>query len=202
MSRQHARHLDARTADRAASRRDAVGVARWREEQAQERERLEQDRARAAASAALAAEVDAGSARSEADVDWLALRAEHAHALDGLPPIEPVPDPELYTDPISDANWLRSRLKVWILRALAARGKPVQTAAVHRSADPVELAAALSELQPLHQRAASVRATLDRATRDRLSSLIRARLRAVHVAALARIARAGRAVAATSAAPP
>lgn len=195
MSRRHARHLDPRTADRSARRRDAVGVMRADEEFA----RLEQERARAAEAAALAAEIDAGSARSEADVDWLALRAEHAHALDGLPPIEPVPDPELYTDPVADAAWLRSRLKVWILRTLAERGKLVQTARGLCRADRATWATVLVELTERAGRAGDLQNTLARIARAQLLSLIRARLRVTHCAVLARIARAGRAVAATSA---
>ena len=61
--------------------------------------------------------------------------------------------------------------------------------------------AALPEIAPAHQRAAHLSAILARLARADLAALIHARLRTIHAAITARILRAGRAVAATSAAP-
>ena len=61
--------------------------------------------------------------------------------------------------------------------------------------------AALPEIAPAHQRAAHLRNILARLARDTLAALIHARLRTIHAAITARILRAGRAVAASSAAP-
>ena len=61
--------------------------------------------------------------------------------------------------------------------------------------------AALPAIKPVHQHAGLLSNILARLARDTLAALIHARLRVAHSCITARIARAGRAVAATSAAP-
>lgn len=61
--------------------------------------------------------------------------------------------------------------------------------------------AALPELLPVHQHAALLTNILARLARAALAALLRARMRTIHAAITARILRAGRAVAASSAAP-
>ena len=113
--------------------------------------------------------------------------------LAGLPEI--TPDPEFDADADADAAWLRQCSAGWILHAVARR-RLLTIAAGLRIAD----AAALPEIAPEHQRQAHLSDILARAARARLAALIHARLRVIHVAAIARLARAGRSSAATSAA--
>ena len=122
------------------------------------------------------------------------ILGEAGDVLAGLPEI--TPDPEFANDAADDDAWLRQRGAAWTLRAIARR-RLLRLADTLRLAD----AAALPELLPAHQRAAILQNTLARAARARLAALIHARLRVIHVAAIARLARAGRSSAATSAAP-
>ena len=175
--------IAARTADRIGSR-DAARVTR------EERADAQIQHARADTEAAVIA---AGIAGSETDADLLALLADAAGTLDGLPVIEP--DPEFADDAADDAAWLRQCSAGWILHAIARRRLLIIAAAL-RLAD----AAALPEIAPAHKRQARLTNILARAMRADLAALIHARLRVVHLAAIARIQRAGRSSAATSAA--
>ncbi len=176
--------IAARTADRACGRA-AARVTREERADAQ----IQQVQADAET-----AQIAAGIAGSEADPALQALLAAHAGVLDGLPEIEP--DPEFDADSDADAAWLRQRSTGWILHAVARR-RLLTIAAGLRQVD----AAALPEIAPEHQRQAHLSDILARAARARLAALIHARLRVIHVAAIARLARAGRSSAATSAAP-
>ena len=182
MDRHAHSQIAARTADRACGR-DAARVTREERADAQIQQQAQAD--------AEAATIAAG-AGSETDADLLALLADAAGTLDGLPEIEA--DPE-FADAADDATWLRQRSTGWTLHAIARR-RLLRLAAALRVAD----AAALPEIAPEHQRAAHLFDILARAERARLAALIHARLRVIHVAAIARLARAGRSSAATSAA--
>lgn len=183
MDRHAARQISAATADRMCGR-DAALVAR------EERADAQIHQAQAEAEAAT---IEAGIAASEADPALQALLADAAGTLDGLPVIEP--DPEFADDAADDAAWLRQCSAGWILHAIARRRLLIIAAAL-RLAD----AAALPEIAPAHQRQARLTNILARAMRADLAALIHARLRVVHLAAIARIQRAGRSSAATSAA--
>ena len=183
MDRHAHSQIAARTADRACGR-DAARVTREERADAQI-----QQHARADTEAAVIA---AGIAGSETNADLQALLADAAGTLDGLPEIEA--DPE-FADAADDATWLRQRSTGWTLHAIARR-RLLRLAAALRVAD----AAALPEIAPEHQRAAHLFDILARAERARLAALIHARLRVIHIAAIARLARAGRSSAATSAA--
>ena len=174
--------IAARTADRMCGR-DAARVTR------EERADAQIHQAQAEAEAAMIA---AGIAASEADPALQALLADAAGTLDGLPEIEA--DPE-FADAADDATWLRQRSTGWTLHAIARR-RLLRLADTLRLAD----AAALPEIAPEHQRAARLSSIIARAARDSLSALAHARIRVAHICAIARILRAGRAVAATSAA--
>ena len=182
MDRHAHSQIAARTADSACGR-DAARVTREERADAQIQQQAQAD--------AEAATIAAG-AGSETDADLLALLADAAGTLDGLPEIEA--DPE-FADAADDATWLRQRSTGWTLHAIARR-RLLRLAAALRVAD----AAALPEIAPEHQRAAHLFDILARAERARLAALIHARLRVIHIAAIARLARAGRSSAATSAA--
>ena len=182
MDRHAHSQIAARTADRACGR-DAARVTREERADAQIQQQAQAD--------AEAATIAAG-AGSETDADLLALLADAAGTLDGLPEIEA--DPE-FADAADDATWLSQRSTGWTLHAIARR-RLLRLAAALRVAD----AAALPEIAPEHQRAAHLFDILARAERARLAALIHARLRVIHIAAIARLARAGRSSAATSAA--
>ena len=137
-----------------------------------------------------AATIEAGIAASEADPSFAALRG--MDVLAGLPEI--TPDSE-FADDAADGAWLYQRRASWTLHAIARR-RLLRLADTLRVAD----AAALPELLPAHQRDAVLRNTLARFARDALSALAHARLRVAHICITARILRAGRASAATSAA--
>ena len=165
--------IAARTADRIGSR-DAARVTR---------EERGETRWHATAAEPEPAITDNQELRSMLD--------EAGDVLDALPEI--VPDPEFDAD--ADAAWLRQCSAGWILHAIARRRLLIIAAAL-RLAD----AAALPEIAPAHQRQARLTNILARAMRADLAALIHARLRVVHLAAIARIQRAGRSSAATSAA--
>ena len=177
--------IAARTADRMCGR-DAARVTREERADAQIQQHAQADTE--------AAVIAAGIAGSETDADLQALLADAAGTLDGLPEI--VPDPDFDADADADAAWLRQCSAGWILHAIARR-RLLTIAAGLRQVD----AAALPEIAPEHQRQAHLSDILARAARARLAALIHARLRVIHVAAIARLARAGRSSAATSAAP-
>ncbi len=172
--------IAARTADRIGSR-DAARVTREERADAQIQQHARADTEAAA--------IEAGIAASEADPSFAALRG--IDVLAGLPEIEA--DPEFDAD--ADATWLRQRGAAWILHAIARR-RLLTIAGALRLAD----AAALPIIAPAHQRQAHLFDILARAARARLAALIHARLRVIHIAAIARLARAGRSSAATSAA--
>lgn len=140
------------------------------------------------------AAIEAGIAGSETDADLQALLAAHVGVLAGLPEI--TPDPEFDADADADGAWLYQRGEAWTLHAIARR-RLLRLADTLRVAD----AAALPDLLPAHQRQARLTNILARAARDSLSALAHARLRVAHICITARILRAGRASAATSAAP-
>ena len=120
------------------------------------------------------------------------MLGEAGDVLAGLPVIEPDPD---FGGDAADAAWLYQLRASWTLHAIARR-RLLRLADTLRVAD----AAALPELLPAHQRHAHLARILARAARDTLSALAHARLRVAHICITARILRAGRAVAATSAA--
>lgn len=172
-----------------AERECARAAARvTREERGETRAEAQIQHAQADTEAAVIA---AGIAVSEADPALRDLLAAHAHVLEGLPEI--TPDPEFDAD--ADATWLRQRGEAWTLHAIARRRLLIIAAAL-RIAD----AAALPDLLPAHQRQARLTNILARAMRADLAALIHARLRVVHLAAIARLARAGRVAALASAA--
>ena len=178
----HARHLAARTADRASS-------------QAVMRDRITRRTA-----ALEAAQVAAGVAASEADPALRDLLAMHAGVLDGLPPITP-DDDDADAEADADATWLDRHARVGIWQDVMQRARTDITARLIASMLQAAGFVSAGLLARLHQRAVTLHNAIARILQAQLAALVHARMRVAHICAMARAMRAGRSSAATSAAP-
>ena len=134
----------------------------------------------------------AALAAQESDPCYLALTAE----IDALREAEDRADPA----PCAEDQAARAEEADFARRAEAELAESEKSLTLYRTLCRADRAA-LPEIAPAHQRAAHLSAILARLARADLAALIHARLRTIHAAITARILRAGRAVAATSAAP-
>ena len=134
----------------------------------------------------------AALAAQESDPRYLALAAE----IDALREAEDRADPA----PCAEDQAARAEEADFARRAEAELAESEKSLTLYRSLCRADRAA-LPAIKPVHQHAGLLSNILARAMRADLAALIHARLRTIHAAITARILRAGRAVAATSAAP-